>query len=207
MDAQTWNERYDTPELIWSGSPNQFLPQQVEGLEVGTVLDLACGEGRNAVWLGTQGWEITGVDFSEVGIAKAKKLAADNDITGTWVTADATTWSPPLDGFDLVLVFYLQLPATERRAAVKTAISSLAIDGTFVLVAHDLLNLTQGFGGPQDANVLVTSEGIIADITAAEIDLDVELVIERAERIDRAVSTPDGDRNAIDTLVRVHRVA
>ena len=206
MDAADWNARYDTAELIWKGEPNQFLPIEVEGLAPGRALDLACGEGRNAVWLATRGWSVTGVDFSEVGVGKAAALAADNGVSGTWITADATTWQPPSDGFDLVIVFYLQLPADQLASALRTAVDALAPGGTFLLVAHDLLNLTEGHGGPQDASVLTTAEGVLDALAGAELALDVELVVERSGRIDRVVTTGDGDRTAIDTIVRARRV-
>lgn len=206
MDASDWNARYDTAELIWKGDPNQFLPGEVEGLPVGTALDLACGEGRNAVWLATRGWEVTGVDFSEVGLSKARSLAADNGVSGTWITADVTTWSPPASGFDLVIVFYLQLPAGELAGALRTAVAAMAAGGTLLLVAHDLLNLSEGVGGPQDAGVLTTAESVVDALAAAELELGAELVIERAGRIDRVVATADGDRTAIDTIVRARRI-
>lgn len=206
MDASDWNARYDTAELIWKGDPNQFLPGEVEGLPVGTALDLACGEGRNAVWLATRGWEVTGVDFSEVGLAKAERLAADNGVSGTWFTADVTTWSPPAAGFDLVIVFYLQLPAGELAGALRTAVAAMAAGGILLLVAHDLLNLSEGVGGPQDAGVLTTAESVVDALAAAELELGAELVIERAGRIDRVVTTADGDRTAIDTIVRARRI-
>lgn len=206
MDASDWNARYDTAELIWKGEPNQFLPAEVEDLPIGTALDLACGEGRNAVWLAARGWEVTGVDFSTVGLAKARGLAADNGVSGTWITADATTWSPPSEGFDLVIVFYLQLPGHELAMALRTAVAAMAPGGTLLLVAHDLLNLTEGVGGPQDEGVLTTAESVVDALTAAELELGSELVVERAGRIDRVVTTPDGDRTAIDTIVRARRV-
>ncbi len=205
MDAADWNARYDTSELIWKGEPNQFLPPEVAGLTPGRALDLACGEGRNAVWLATQGWEVTGVDFAGVGLAKAEALAADKGVTGTWITADATTWQPE-HTYDLVVVFYLQIPADEMALAVRTAVRSMAPGGTFLLVCHDLLNLSEGHGGPQDARVLTTAEGILDELAAAELTLEVELVTERAEQVERVVATPEGDRTAIDTLVRARRV-
>jgi SAM-dependent methyltransferase len=206
MDASDWNARYDTAELIWKGDPNQFLPGEVEGLPIGTALDLACGEGRNAVWLATRGWEVTGVDFSEVGVTKARSLAADNGVSGTWITADVTTWLPPAAGFDLVILFYLQLPAAELVDALRTAVAAMAAGGTLLLVAHDLLNLSEGVGGPQDAAVLTTAESVVDALAAAELELGAELVIERAGRIDRVIATPDGDRTAIDTIVRARRI-
>jgi SAM-dependent methyltransferase len=207
MDASDWNARYDTSELIWKGEPNQFLPLEVADLAPGTALDLACGEGRNAVWLAKQGWIATGVDFSDVGVEKGRTLAAENGVEATWVVADVTTWEPPANGYDLVAVFYLQLAAEERRASMITAVRALGVGGTLVLVGHDLLNLTEGYGGPQNPSFLLTAEDIIDDLTAAEVLLDVELVTEKSGRVERSVSTDDGERAAIDTLVRVRRVA
>ncbi len=207
MDASDWNARYDTSELIWKGEPNQFLPLEVADLAPGTALDFACGEGRNAVWLAKQGWIATGVDFSDVGVEKGRTLAAENGVEATWVVADVTTWEPPANGYDLVAVFYLQLAAEERRASMITAVRALGVGGTLVLVGHDLLNLTEGYGGPQNPSFLLTAEDIIDDLTAAEVLLDVELVTEKSGRVERSVSTDDGERAAIDTLVRVRRVA
>ena len=207
MDASDWNARYDTSELIWKGDPNQFLPGEVEGLTPGTAVDLACGEGRNAIWLAKQGWTATGVDFSDVGVEKGRKLAAENGVDATWVVADVTKWEPPVDGFDLVAVFYLQLGAEERRASMITAVRALGVGGTLVLVGHDLLNLTEGYGGPQNPAFLLTAEDVLDDLTAAEVFLDVELVTEKSGRVERSVTTDDGERAAIDTLVRVRRVA
>jgi len=205
MDAAAWNARYDTDELIWKGDPNQFLPVEVGDLPTGRALDLACGEGRNAVWLAGQGWEVTGVDFADVALAKAGALAAESGVAVTWEHADVTTWRPATP-FDLVVVFYLQLPADQRRLAVGTAVRALAPGGTFLLVCHDLLNLDEGVGGPQDPVVLTTAEEILADLAHVELEIDVELVTERAERVEREVATDDGPRTAIDTLVRVRRI-
>jgi len=206
VDASDWNARYDTDALVWTGEPNRFLPPEVEGLAPGRALDLACGEGRNAVWLATRGWAVTGVDFSSVGLAKAARLAAERMVSGEWIEADATVWRSPAP-FDLVIVFYLQLPAAARRAAVCSSVAALDVDGTFLLVAHDLANLAEGHGGPSDPEVLTTAEVVVDDLVAAELGLGVELVVERAGRVERPVVTPDGDRTAIDTLVRARRVA
>ena len=180
MDADAWNARYDTAELVWSGEPNLFLPPEVADLEAGRALDLACGEGRNAVWLATQGWQVTGVDFSSVAVGEGRAPRRPNagSTSSSWSATPPCGFAPE-GGYDLVVVFYLQLPADERRAAVATAVRALAPSGTFLLVAHDLLNLAEGYGGPQDAVVLTTSEAIVDDLAAACLEYDVELVVER----------------------------
>ena len=81
MDHRLWDERYAAAELIWTAEPNRFLVAEVNGLAPGRALDLACGEGRNAVWLAAQGWEVTGVDFSRAGLDKAHRLAPQRHAT------------------------------------------------------------------------------------------------------------------------------
>jgi len=197
MDASHWNDRYRTAEYVWKADPNRFLVDEVADLPPGRALDLACGEGRNAVWLAERGWVGTGVDFSEVGLDKGRRLAADRGVDVEWVCADAATWVPPDDGYDLVAVFYLQLAAESRRRAIGVAGRAVAPGGTLLVVAHDLANLTDGIGGPQDATVLYRPEDVLADLDAAGIDV----IVERAETVERRVE--GADRPALDCLVRV----
>ena len=68
MDSQDWDQRYDQADLVWSEGPNRFVEEIARELPAGRALDLACGEGRNAIWLARQGWTVTGVDFSAVAI-------------------------------------------------------------------------------------------------------------------------------------------
>jgi SAM-dependent methyltransferase len=206
MDAAAWNDRYAAAEFVWSTEPNQFLAAEVAGLTAGSALDLACGEGRNAVWLATLGWDATGVDFSDVGLAKAAKLAEANEVTAKtrWVCADATSWVPD-EQFDLVAVAYLHLSEPLRRAAMSVAVAALAPGGTLVVIGHDATNITEGVGGPPDPAVLYGPDDIVGDLQSA----DPALVVERAERVLRAVRVEtDGvaeERHAIDCLVRVCR--
>ena len=200
-NAESWDDRYRTAEFVWKTDPNRFLPPEVAALQPGRALDLACGEGRNAVWLATQGWNATGVDYSQVGLDKAAQLAESNHVAGTWVCADVTQWEP--EGlYDLVVVFYLQLPETERRIAFGTAARALATGGTLLIVGHDLANLTEGTGGPQSPAVLYTPDDVRLDLHAAGV---TDLVIERAERVQRPVDTETGTVTAVDCLVRAHR--
>lgn len=201
MDSHAWDARYAASDLVWSRGPNEFVASELADLPVGTAVDLAAGEGRNAIWLASQGWQAYAVDFSQVALDKGREVAGDLPVT--WVCADATTWQPPAP-VDLVVVAYLQLPAPGRRAAVRGAATMLRPGGTLLLVAHDSTNLTEGTGGPQDPAVLMTAEDVLADLAG----IDVEVV--RAERVAREVTPAEEHRGeerrrAWDCLVRVVR--
>ncbi|MFD0328131.1 methyltransferase domain-containing protein [Streptacidiphilus monticola] len=76
MDAEDWDRRYAAEELVWSAGPNRFVAEELAGLTPGRALDLAAGEGRNALWLAEQGWRVDAVDWSAVGLDKARRAAA-----------------------------------------------------------------------------------------------------------------------------------
>ncbi|HVA10379.1 MAG TPA: class I SAM-dependent methyltransferase [Acidimicrobiales bacterium] len=196
MNSQQWDERYSGDELVWTSTPNQFLVAEVVGLPAGRAVDLACGEGRNSIWLAEQGWEVTGVDFSPVGLAKAERFADLWDVEVTWLESAIEDWTPAPDGYDLVAMLYLQLPQAARSAALSAAASAVARGGTLLVVAHDVDNLTRGYGGPPNPDVLYR----VSDVTGAAAE--VGLTVERAEQATRIVDTDDGPREAIDTVVR-----
>jgi len=199
MDAGDWDRRYEGTELLWSAQPNRFLVAEAQGLAPGRALDLACGEGRNAIWLAELGWDVTGVDFSAVAVGKAEQLAAARGVAGEFEVADLLTYQPAEQAFDLVIVSYLQVITAARAVILRRAGAAVAPSGTFLLVAHDRRNLEEGYGGPRDPNVLYTAEDVVADLDGLEV--------ERAEPVLRPVETPEGERVAIDALVRARRVA
>jgi SAM-dependent methyltransferase len=201
VDRHQWDERYGGAELVWTSTPNQFLVSEVVGLPPGRAVDLARGEGRNAVWLAEQGWQVTGVDFSPVGLAKGRRLAELRNVEVAWAESAVDEWTPPPEGFDLVAVFYLQLPQPERSAALEVAASALAPGGTLLVVAHDHDNLTRGFGGPPNADVLYR----VTDVT--DVAVAAGLTVQRADQVIRVVDTDAGPKEAIDTLVRAKRPA
>ncbi|MGP0108131.1 MAG: class I SAM-dependent methyltransferase [Acidimicrobiales bacterium] len=199
MNSQQWDDRYSGDELVWTSTPNQFLLAEVVGLPAGRAVDLACGEGRNSIWLSEQGWEVTGVDFSSVGLAKAKRFADLWGVEVTWVESAVENWTPPPGGFDLVAMLYLQLPQPARSEALVAAASAVAPGGTLLVVAHDVDNLARGYGGPPNPDVLYR----VSDVTEAAVDAG--LTVERAEQAVRVVDTDDGPRDAVDTVVRAKR--
>jgi SAM-dependent methyltransferase len=194
MQREDWNARHGEAGLLFGAEPNRFLVAEAAGLPPGRALDLACGSGRNAVWLAQQGWSVVAADFSDVAIKQAWGLAAERGVEVEWLEADVREWEPPARAFDLVVVLYLQLPAEERGPIMRRAAEAVAAGGTMLVVGHHSDNLTSGSGGPKDPRVLFTPEDIAAELDGLEI--------EKAEAVLRPV---DGARDAIDALVRARR--
>lgn len=206
MDADAWNTRYAGSELVWSAGPNQWVESELATLPPGRALDLACGEGRNALWLAGLGWQVTASDFAEQGLAKGRAAQERLEATGAplavaWVCADATAVTWPAHAFDLVVISYLQLVADLRREATRRAAVALAPGGTLLVVGHDTCNLAEGWGGPQEPAVLFTATDVLDDVAG----LGLEVV--RADRVERHVETEEGPRVALDALVRLRRPA
>ncbi|HTK16322.1 MAG TPA: class I SAM-dependent methyltransferase [Acidimicrobiia bacterium] len=197
MDCNAWDERYAGDDLVWSAVPNRFLVAEVETLPPGRALDLACGEGRNAVWLAERGWDVTGVDFSKVGLGKARRLAEARGVSAQWEVADVTEYAAEPESFDLVIVMYLHLPEASRRLAFQHAAAGVAPGGTLLVVGHDITNRSVGWGGPSDAAVLYGPDDVVVDLDGLETV--------KAERVRRPVPTDDGEKIAIDVLVRATR--
>lgn len=151
MDARDWDERYGEKPLLWSKGPNRFVAEELADLEPGSALDVACGEGRNAVWLAEQGWEVTGVDFSSVALERARRMAEEQEVEVRWVEADIHDWDPERR-FDLVLVAYVHLPFGERTALMQKVVSWVAPGGYLFLVGHDVA--TVGVSGPPNPDLL-----------------------------------------------------
>ena len=193
MTNAFWDDRYSTAaaagDAVWSIEPNAWIEQVTGTLPPGNAIDLAAGEGRNALWLASRGWSVTAVDFSAAGLAIGRKRAATAALDLDWVTADATSWVSPTP-VDLVVIAYLQLPAPDLTRAISNAILSLAAGGTLALIGHDSENLEHGVGGPKDATMLYDLE----TVRSAAVGLDIA----ECRRYNR--TTADG-RIAIDTIL------
>jgi SAM-dependent methyltransferase len=199
MDAAMWDELYRGSELVWSGRPNRFVEEELAGLPAGRAVDLAAGEGRNAIWLAEQGWEVDAVDFSAVALAKAERLAAERGVRLRTVCSDLTAWSAPDDAYDLAVIAYLHLAWPQVAQVLRLAASAVRTGGTLLLVGHHAANPERGFGGPQDPRVLYSAEQIA-------VEWRPYARILRAEGVTRPVETAEGQRTAIDTLVRAERL-
>ena len=171
-----------------------FVEQHCRDLPVGRAIDIAAGEGRNAIWLAERGWDATAVDYSSVAIDKARQIADRRGVTITTEVADLAEYVPTPGGYDLVVIAYLQLVDAELTPILHRAAEAVAPGGKLVLVSHDLSNLESGYGGPQHPAVLTTPDQVVAA-------LGDRLTVELAEVAERHVQTDDGQQTALDTLV------
>ena len=196
-EAAGWDARYAGSDLVWGAQPNQFVARELAEVPAGRALDVGAGEGRNAIWLAGLGWRVTAVDFSSVALDRGRRLAAARGLEVDWVQADLRVYRPEPGGFDAVLVAYIHLVPVDLTEVLNRAAAAVAAGGRIVVVGHDRANLTEGVGGPQDPAVLYTVESVTAALSGLEVG--------RAETVHRTVTTVDGERQAVDTLVHAYR--
>jgi len=117
-DKERWDKKYDTEIYIAGRDPIPFLQDHSDLLPKGKALDLAMGEGRNGVFLASQGFDVTGVDISEEGLKKAQALAAEQGVTLTTIVADLETYEIPPNTFNVIIcTYYLQRNLFPKIAA------------------------------------------------------------------------------------------
>lgn len=193
MDAGDWDDRYRATDRLWSAEPNLFVADRLGSNRAGTGLDLASGEGRNAIWLAEQGWDMTAVDFSEAAVERGRAISDEV----RWVVADIRTWEPD-DVYHLVVVAYLHLVLDEFEPLIQRVVNWLAPGGELFMVGHDRRNIEHGVGGPQVPAVLWDIEEIVPWLNGLDI-LEAEIV-------EREVVAENGSRMALDALIRARRV-
>jgi SAM-dependent methyltransferase len=189
VQREDWDRRWESRSHHCADDPVDVLVDELAGLGPGRALDLGCGAGRAAVWLAEQGWQVTGVDYSEVALELAREQRPDLD----WVLADLREYEPEAGAFDLVLVLYVHLPSAERRALLGRAAEALAPGGTLLVLGHHVENIGTGAPGPSNPDVLYAPEGLAAELG--------DLPIAKAERLTRPVE----DAEAVDALVVARR--
>ncbi|HEX7491177.1 MAG TPA: class I SAM-dependent methyltransferase [Candidatus Limnocylindrales bacterium] len=192
-----WDERHSHGDFEGDG-PNPTLVDGVHGLTAGTALELAAGSGTNAVWLATQGWRTSAVDWSPVGLANGRAKADAAGVEVEWLERDLFGWTPPVGAFDLVVIVYLHVPPNERGPIYTAAAAAVAPGGHLLILGHDKINATEGVGGPPDTVRLFTADEIAAELLAA----DPSLVVDRAEVVRRV---PPPGRAPIDSLILLTR--
>ncbi|MBG0857618.1 class I SAM-dependent methyltransferase [Streptomyces spinoverrucosus] len=201
--AAFWEARYRDTDRVWSGRPNALLVREAADLKPGTALDLGCGEGADAVWLASRGWQVTGVDISATALERAALHAAEAGV------GDRTAWerhelghSFPKGSFDLVNAQYLQSPVgLDQQGVLRRAAEAVAEQGTLLIVMHAGWPSWQT--RPPFEAVFPTLESVLAELSLPESGWTVET----AETIRRSSVSPDGEEGfREDNVWRIRRL-
>jgi len=174
-----WNERYSQPGFAYGTDPNAFLVSIAGRIPRGRILSLAEGEGRNAVFLASLGCAVTAVDASDVGLAKASRLAAERGVAIDTVVADLARFRIEPGSWDGIVSIFCHLPKELRAAVHRAAVEGLKRGGIFVLEAYTPRQLAFGSGGPQSAELMMTLDDLRPELAgldfihARELERDV----------------------------------
>ncbi len=157
-----WSARYrDAGENYLFGiAPNKFLAAQAEhfGADM-TVLSVADGEGRNAVWLAEQGCRVTATEISPVALEKAAKLAKGRHVAVDWRQADILNWEWPVDAYDAVVGIFIQFATpAERPRQIGGMKQAVKPGGLLFLQGYTPKQLEFRTGGPSTADNLYTAD-------------------------------------------------
>jgi len=153
-----WDQRYATEEFAYGTEPNDFLHENVGDLPSGKILCLAEGEGRNAVWLAQQGYDVTAVDSSKVGLGKAEKLAATLGVSIMTHHADLADYDIGSEQWDGIVSIFCHLPAPLRKSVHQRCVAGLKADGVLLLEAYTPDQLNYKTGGPPSAEMMMDSQ-------------------------------------------------
>lgn len=166
--TMNWDERYGEPGFAYGTAPNEFLVSVVDRLPRGKILSLAEGEGRNAVYLASLGYQVTGVDGSEVGLRKAGELAAGRGVPITTIHADLSEFEIEPEQWDGIIACYCHLPPAIRIPLHLAAVRGLKPGGVFVLEAFSKEQLGNGTGGPNSLEMLMSLDELIRELAGLE---------------------------------------
>ncbi len=138
FEPGAWDERYSGEGKIWTGKPNPQLVAEVSGIEAGTALDVGCGEGGDVIWLASQGWRVTGADFSANGLARAARHAEEAGVAERtdWWQVDAREFDSEGRSFDLVTTHFLHPPEGGMVAVTGRLAQAVAPGGHLLVVGH-----------------------------------------------------------------------
>ena len=164
-----WNERYREPGFAYGTAPNEFLISVVDRIPQGKILSLAEGEGRNAVYLASLGYQVTGVDGSEVGLRKAVELATERGVAITTIQADLSEFEIEPEQWDGIIACYCHVPSAIRIPLHRAAVRGLKPGGVFVLEAFSKEQLAYDTGGPKSLDMLMSLDDLKRELAGLEI--------------------------------------
>lgn len=169
-----WDDRYRTEEFAYGEHPNNYLKEQLEKLDVGTILFPAEGEGRNAVFAATLGWTVWAFDISAEGKNKAIQLAESKQVSIDYQVGELQQLDYKAEQFDAIALIYAHFPAEIKSAYHKMLDRYLRKGGVIIFEAFsknhlDYLARNEKVGGPKELDMLFSIEEIKSDFANYEI--------------------------------------
>lgn len=182
--TERWNERYRKAEYAYGTEPNEFLKEQLQLLKPGRILFPAEGEGRNAVYAATMGWQVSAFDISDEGQKKALALASRQGVTIDYQVGgfEAVQFSP--NQFDAIAFIFAHFPAAIKSRCHQTMATYLRPGGTVIFEAFskrhlDFIAKNECVGGPREIDMLFSEDELKTDFAEFEIvelrETEVEL--------------------------------
>jgi len=156
LDQKRWDQKYQGEEFAYGKKPNAFLKIHLGSLKKGVALDLASGEGRNAVFLAQAGWKMDAVDISPVGLRKARKLAKEAGVKINFLQADLDSYPIARGKYDLIMVLYFW-----NRRLLPQIKRGLKNGGRILFETYTLETLLRGLQGPQEAKYLLKANELL----------------------------------------------
>jgi SAM-dependent methyltransferase len=202
VDKAFWDEKYSVKEYVYTKDVNRFVKEHLEALAPGKMIDLAGGEGRNTVFFAEKGWQVENIDLSSVGLEKCSELAKERGVSDRVATTNASAldFVSTLAPVDLGLCAYLQIPQAELEIAITGLVDKIKPGGVFFGVWHALDNLEDGFGGPQNPELLPSTSSMRKVLS--KLPLEISFVTNR----DGAVQTKQGLKPSITLTAMAIRV-
>lgn len=163
-----WDQRYSTEEYVYGMDANDFLRESVSQLQPGNALCLAEGEGRNAVWLAEQGYNVIAVDSSLVGLEKANKLAEKRGVVIQTLHQNLADFQIQPNQWDLIVSIFAHTPTELRRKIHHQVVENLRTSGVFILEAYTPEQLKYKTGGPPTADLMMNLEALQIELQRLE---------------------------------------
>jgi SAM-dependent methyltransferase len=176
MVKPVWDDRYQAEDYVYGTSANDYLQSHVDQLPMGRILCLAEGEGRNAVFLAEREFDVTAVDQSSVGLAKAHRLATERGVNITTIVADLADFHIEPQAWDGIVSIFAHIPAQARRHIHREVVGGLRSEGVFLLEAYRPEQLQYGTGGPPNTEMMMDLNGLRAELVGLELEYAADVV-------------------------------
>jgi SAM-dependent methyltransferase len=164
-----WDERYSEEDYVYGKEPNRFLVSVVTMLEPGKTLCLAEGEGRNAVYLASLGFDVLAIDASSVGLEKARRLAEERSVTIETKQVDLADFDMGEATYENIVSMFCHLEPALRRRVHASVVRALRPGGMFVLEAFRPEQLKHSSGGPKEPELLMSAQDVIGELAGLEM--------------------------------------